>query len=809
MKHFSLILIVVLLTSIFTVSAQDSGSHSLITVANAAQLEQIAAMGAGDITAASFSLDGAILAGGDMDGSIWLWDSIAGSEILSLEGHSGEVISLAFSPDGSLLASGGSDATVKVWDVAAGTERQALDNPAVAVTQGQSEFICDLAFSPDGSQLAVGTCESSGDDINQIVRVWNASSWEILGTLAGGTADIEFGPDGTLFTVKGNQILQWNVAEGTPAPAASDGQPNVGIAAMSLSADGRRLAVSGYDNDLFVTDMASTVWTGEAHENIISELAFSPDASVVVSQEQSLYMDTSAAGDAMALLTSMHWLPADNLVTLWNAETGDELVTLDIEPDRVLRSLAFSPDGTRLAFGTDEGVLVWGVASVLSPNGEAPMTGSSVADAPTNVVANDAWQITVDEVRQETHLQDIFMEDHYPRAGSAFLVVKVTVKNLLFDPANNLPDSNTMVQGVHLYENNAPASGSFALDQVLIRDGSGSEHELAAFSIGSDNLIAPNLTDFTVAAPNEEAHYAFIYDIGDAALAPSLAFVFEDLPAIALGTDEPESAPSATSGQDAAGNVGAQIEAMLAHWQQETSTEGILSVSMPPGWVASEMPHAAGYFLADSQATLDAFASPDPVLRDDQRAILLMPLEPSDDPPSAELITDTPYSALYPDLGLERSSDDAMDTIVISTQADRPLVPLAVGFAPVGAADAEFEMMVVGAFLSLDLHGTDSELLSFYGLENSATVTDDNGSAETSVSQECVVTTSSNINKRGGPGTDFGVVGTLNSGSSATAIGQLQSSDGFTWIQLNDETWVRSDVVTATEGCASLPVVVS
>jgi hypothetical protein len=68
----------------------------------------------------------------------------------------------------------------------------------------------------------------------------------------------------------------------------------------------------------------------------------------------------------------------------------------------------------------------------------------------------------------------------------------------------------------------------------------------------------------------------------------------------------------------------------------------------------------------------------------------------------------------------------------------------------------------------------------------------------------CDVSTGSTVNKRSGPGTTFDRAGQLQAGSVVQAIGQ--GSDGsFTWWQLEDETWVREDVVNISGDCFNLP----
>jgi WD40 repeat protein len=67
----------------------------------------------------AFSPDGQVLACGNYNRTIRLWDLRTGACVI-LPGHAAWVQTVAFSPDGLSLASGGDDNTVYLWNVRTG-----------------------------------------------------------------------------------------------------------------------------------------------------------------------------------------------------------------------------------------------------------------------------------------------------------------------------------------------------------------------------------------------------------------------------------------------------------------------------------------------------------------------------------------------------------------------------------------------------------------------------------------------------------------------------------------------------------------
>ena len=112
-----------------------------------------------DVRCVAFSADGKMLASGDGQRVILLWDMTKRSLIGRLEGHAALVSSLSFCPDHKTLASGSWDGTVKLWNL--------LLRQEVATLRNHSGQVTSVLFSADGNLL----CSASSD---ATVRLWRA-----------------------------------------------------------------------------------------------------------------------------------------------------------------------------------------------------------------------------------------------------------------------------------------------------------------------------------------------------------------------------------------------------------------------------------------------------------------------------------------------------------------------------------------------------------------------------------------------------------------------------------------------------------
>jgi RNA polymerase sigma factor (sigma-70 family) len=316
----------------------------------------------------ALSPDGKTLAAGTTFKTVYLWDVATGKPLRQLEGHEHGVYPVAYSPDGKRVASGSRDGTARVWDVATGKELHTFlgyDGP-----KSGEVWVYGLSFSPDGQRLA-GACRDGQ------VRVWDlATGREVLRCeqFHDFVWGVAFSPDGKTLVGCGDDTLRlWDAATGQEAlRLGEDGR----YEAVAFSPDGRLVAAGLKDGGVRLIDAASgrTLHTLKEHPNgdyrkrlIYRDgrtVAFSPDGRMV------------AWGS---------W----QVVQVWEVATGLERLAFPAHRGEVM-SVAFFPDGRRLATGSpDTTALVWDLSARALGEPAARVTAADVDGLWTDLMGDD------------------------------------------------------------------------------------------------------------------------------------------------------------------------------------------------------------------------------------------------------------------------------------------------------------------------------------------------------------------------------------------------------------------------------------
>jgi WD40 repeat protein len=382
-----------------------------VNLTNANLKESVFATELTSVLAVAFSPDGKVLATGEKDGRVRLWNVITGKELLTLRGHSNWVNSVAWSGDSLTLASGSDDNTVKLWNVQTGDCVRTLEGhgnsvlsvawngdtlasgshdktvklwnvqsgDCVQTLEGHSDSVRSVAWSGDNLTLASGSNDKS-------LKLWNVQTGHCVQTLKGHKSAVRSvawsGDSLTLASGSDDKTVKlWNVQSGD-CVRTLEGHSSW-VYSVAWSGDSQTLASGSSDNTVKLWNIQSgdCVRTLEGHSNWVRSVAWSGDSLTLASGSldntvklwnvqtgecvrtleghSSGVMSVAWSGDSLTLASGS----LDNTVKLWNVQSGDCVRTLEGHSDWV-RSVAWSGDSLTLASGSDDNtVKLWNVQS--------------------------------------------------------------------------------------------------------------------------------------------------------------------------------------------------------------------------------------------------------------------------------------------------------------------------------------------------------------------------------------------------------------------------------------------------------------
>ena len=292
------------------------------------------------ITTADTSPDNRLLAIGDSERNIWLYEIANGGLVHRMQGHAAPIIRLRFSPDGTRLLATDADGTIILWNVANGA--------AIESIAAHTGPINGMIMGMDGN-----------------LNAWTANTaWKLQST-DGALLDTTSIYSGTIFAVSpdGNWLATssylhmsiWDAAsgelrqllEGTP------GDPWVEHMWEGIILRGFYTAFFNPDGKQLTTKAPGETWFYELDENNQFQLLeYQPGPTYLMLEEQSEPIKISPDG-LMSIRAAQWYETLPSLVLSDNA--GQEINHLPLSENSWVTSLAFSPDARLIAVGQSDG----------------------------------------------------------------------------------------------------------------------------------------------------------------------------------------------------------------------------------------------------------------------------------------------------------------------------------------------------------------------------------------------------------------------------------------------------------------------
>lgn len=331
----------------------------------------LARFGKGRIIQMRYSPDNTQLAVATPIG-IWLYDAQSGKELNLLTGHSSEVNSIVYSPDGSTIATGAWD-EVKLWDAVTGDLKVTIK--AIAVRS--------MIFSPEGSTIVTGTNHGP-------LHFWDAATGLSKAAFTGHTSivsSIAYSPDRTTIATasEDDSVRLWDAVTGQTKVTLT-GHTDW-VTSVDYSPDGTTIATASLDDTVRLWDAFSGnhIDTLTGHEHYALSVEYSPNGNTIVSRgwDGVIFWHVDEENDAVIMKgripkvsSPIYSSDGTTIVvsshdgTVYQYNTADIETNSKLDPRTEAKSLlsghkkwasclTYSPDGTIIVTGNEDGVHLW------------------------------------------------------------------------------------------------------------------------------------------------------------------------------------------------------------------------------------------------------------------------------------------------------------------------------------------------------------------------------------------------------------------------------------------------------------------
>lgn len=285
--------------------------------------------------AVDFSADGMLLASSGDDGSVVIRHTGDWRIQRTIRTGRSDLISLAIRPDGKRIATAGLAGPVDVWNIDANTPETAGSQiPAPADKRWK------IRYAPDGALLALASWDGT-------VKFWDARTLQYRGTIDGNDQrvnDIAFVRNAARFLTadESGAVRLWDLTQLRPMFDDSIADRRE-VLVGRYSPDGSKFVAGGKDGQatLYGVDADGLLHRHcmVEHRNWVTSVGFSPDSKRVVS----VGMSEAAAGE--------------DGIRLWDSETCRQIGMPINAGNGVIRTVAYSPAGDRIAWATSTGAI--------------------------------------------------------------------------------------------------------------------------------------------------------------------------------------------------------------------------------------------------------------------------------------------------------------------------------------------------------------------------------------------------------------------------------------------------------------------
>ncbi|HEX5138358.1 MAG TPA: serine/threonine-protein kinase [Planctomycetota bacterium] len=248
-----------------------------------------APLGEGAPIALAFSADGRLIAAGEVDSQVGVYEVADGRCRFALRTGTEDVQCLAFDREGREVALGSLDHSIEIRDAETGALRHRL--------KGHGAPVRCLGYDPESGELVSGAADRN-------LRVWDTRSGACVRVLQGhgGTvAALDFEPHGRLWSLSGTDVRAWRRTDPDVLRAhrgLAEGNPTPYVYGVAFRPDGMQVASCGWDGTARVFDattrreLARFEAPGE-----VRAVAYSPDGRWLAFAHETIEVRDARTGE--------------------------------------------------------------------------------------------------------------------------------------------------------------------------------------------------------------------------------------------------------------------------------------------------------------------------------------------------------------------------------------------------------------------------------------------------------------------------------------------------------------------------------